>query len=225
MIDAAQILLIRHGETAWNAVKRLQGHLDIPLNEQGERQAAALGEWLRGEPLDAIVSSDLQRAMQTAQAIGQRQGLLVQVDAGLRERCYGAFEGLTYSDIGDRYPEAYAAWQAREIDFVFPAGEREGESIRRFQERAMSAILRHARQYRGRKIALVAHGGVLECAHRAARSLPLNAPRDYTILNASINRFTFHNDVLTLQSWGEVAHLEVEKTAKPVLDELDRRCA
>lgn len=225
MTEATEILLIRHGETAWNAVKRLQGHLDIPLNEEGERQAAALGEWLRDEPLHAIVSSDLQRAQQTAQAIGQRQGVPVQIDAGLRERCYGAFEGLNYSDIGQHYPEAYASWQAREIDFVFPPGERVGESTRQFQARTMSAILRHAQQYRGRKIALVAHGGVLECANRAARSLPLNAPRDYTILNASINRFTFKDGVLSLQVWGEVAHLEVEKAHNPVLDELDRRCA
>ena len=225
MDAATEILLIRHGETAWNAVKRLQGHLDIPLNEHGERQAAALGEWLKDEPLDAIIASDLQRAAQTAQAIAQRQGLSLQIDAGLRERCYGAFEGLKYSEIGEHYPAAYAAWQAREIDFVFPPGDRIGESTRQFQALAVTAILHHAQRYRGRKIAMVAHGGVLECAYRAARSLPLDAPRDFSILNASVNRFIVTDGALQLVAWGGVAHLDALAVQAPTLDEIDRRAA
>lgn len=206
-------------------MKRLQGHLDIPLNEHGERQAAALGAWLRDEPLDAIVASDLQRAAQTAQAIAQCQGLSVQIDAGLRERCYGAFEGLKYSEISQHYPAAYAAWQAREIDFVFPPGERIGESTRQFQARAVTSILRHAQRYRGQKIAMVAHGGVLECAYRAARSLPLDAPRDFSILNASVNRFVVRDGALQLVEWGGIAHLDALAVQAPTLDELDRRAA
>ncbi len=96
---ATTILLIRHGETAWNAERRLQGHLDIPLNAEGERQAALLGAALAGEAIDHVLSSDLGRARQTAEAILRARGIApaVQVDPQLRERCYGGFEGLLYS--------------------------------------------------------------------------------------------------------------------------------
>lgn len=205
-----EILLIRHGETAWNAVRRLQGHLDIPLNAEGTRQAKALAWALQNEKLDAIISSDLQRAMQTAGEIARLQGLSTRLDAGLRERCFGGFEGVLYSDIPHQFPEAHAIWQSRDPDALFPPGERVGESIRQFQTRTMDAILHHARQHQGKKIALVAHGGVLECAYRAAKSLPLNAPRDVTIYNASINRFSFDGESLQLVQWGDIAHLDAD---------------
>jgi probable phosphoglycerate mutase len=211
-----EIALIRHGETDWNAAKRIQGHVDIPLNDEGRRQAAALSRRLQGERLDALIASDLRRASQTAQAVAMRQALPVELDAGLRERCYGAFEGLIHSDILRQYPQAYADWQAREVDAVFPAGERAAESVRQFHQRAIAAILRHARRHQGKRIALFAHGGVLECAYRVARSLPLNAPRDYVIPNASINRFIVADGVLTLLAWSDVAHLD-----EAALDELD----
>ena len=221
-MTSTEILLIRHGETAWNAGKRLQGHWDIALNAQGQMQADALGHALRAEPLAAIISSDLQRAQQTAQALAARQtqagAQKVVSDAGLRERCYGAFEGLYYSDISQRYPAAFAAWQERDIDAIFPPGERAGESFRNFYARSVTAILHWARQYPGQKIALVAHGGVLECAYRAALGLPLSTPRDFPVLNASINRLRLDGDVLQLISWGEVAHLD-----HMALDEVDQR--
>jgi 2,3-bisphosphoglycerate-dependent phosphoglycerate mutase len=212
-----EILLIRHGETAWNAVKRLQGHLDVPLNAEGERQASALGQALLDEPLDAVFASDLGRARQTAEAIAAPRGMQVQIDAGLRERCYGAFEGMLYDEIQPRYPDAYAAWQARDIDARFPSGERVAETLREFSQRAVGAILRlaSARQYR--KLALVSHGGVLECAYRHAQGIGFAHTRDFSIHNASINRFHFDGKALKLLRWGDVAHLEAG-----ALDEIDR---
>ncbi len=220
-MQTTEILLFRHGETAWNAVQRLQGHIDIPLNEKGEQQAAAVAQSLQAESLQAIIASDLRRAAQTAQAIARRQNLTLQTDAGLRERCYGAFEGLRYSEIGQHYPQAFAAWQAREVDAIFPPGERIAESLRQFQARCVASILRWAKQHPGQKIAIVAHGGVLECAYRAALSKPLNAARDFPIANASINRFRVANGKLTLLTWGERKHLEKPVQAAPA--ELDRR--
>lgn len=213
-----EILLIRHGETDWNVARRLQGHTDINLNAQGRRQAAALGAALRAEALDAIFASDLQRAVQTAQAVAQWQRAPLHLDAGLRERCYGAFEGLLHPEIQARFPQAYAAWQAREIDAVFPAGERESESYREFYQRVIASIFACAARYPGQKIALVAHGGVLECAYRAAQAMPLDAPRNFKVFNASINRFSIEQDKLRLLSWGEIAHLQ-----STVLDESDSR--
>lgn len=214
-MPTTHIVLIRHGETAWNAERRLQGHIDIALNAEGMRQADALAAALAGERFDAIVASDLQRAHQTAHAVARVQGMLVHSDPGLRERCYGGFEGLLYAEIEARFPVEFAAWQAREIDSVMPPGVRVAESFRQFYQRSMQTILGWAARHPGQTLALVAHGGVLECAYRGAMGLALETPRDFPVKNASINRFTVTDGKLALQSWGEVAHL-----ARGVLDEL-----
>jgi probable phosphoglycerate mutase len=209
------IILIRHGETAWNAERRLQGHLDIPLNAEGERQARLLAETLAPDRIDLLVSSDLQRARQTAQAVANLRGLPLLVEPGLRERCYGGFEGLLYAEIEQRFPAEFAAWQGRDIDGSLPEGKNRGETFRQFFERATGAILALAAAHPGRTLALVAHGGVLECAYRLALGLPLETPRDFKVYNASINRFRVQEGRLVLESWGEVSHLR-----PAVLDEL-----
>lgn len=215
-----EILLIRHGETAWNAIKRLQGHLDIPLNAEGERQAAALGRALRDESLDAIISSDLQRARQTAQAIAAPRGMAVRTEPGLRERCYGAFEGMLYAEISQRFPDAYKAWQARDIDARFPEGIYVAETLREFADRAVGTIKRIVSEGKYRRVALVTHGGVLEAAYRAAQGLGYAHARDFDIFNASVNRFVWDGSQLKLEAWGDVTHLEELETA--LLDEVDR---
>ncbi|MGK5022855.1 histidine phosphatase family protein [Janthinobacterium lividum] len=209
------ILLIRHGETAWNAGRRLQGHIDIALNAAGLAQAGALGQALADAPLAAIIASDLQRAQQTAQAVADVQDLPVQIDPLLRERCYGAFEGLLYADIAARYAHEYAQWQSRQIDAVMPSGEREAESFRQFYARANGAIARWAQQYEGQTIAIVAHGGVLECAYREALGMALDSPRDFQVKNASVNRFLYADGKLHLVHWGNIEHLSA-----PAMDEL-----
>ncbi|MES2261886.1 MAG: histidine phosphatase family protein [Pseudomonadota bacterium] len=206
---STSILLIRHGETAWNAVRRLQGHIDIALNEEGRRQADAVARALADEPLAAIVASDLQRAYQTAVAIAAHHRHPVQQDGTLRERCYGVFEGMLYADIERTYPAEFAAWQARDIDAVMPAGERAAESFRQFYQRSIDGIARWAGRHAGRSIAIVAHGGVLECAYRAATGMTLDSPRDFQVKNAAINRFRYADGKLTLESWGDAAHLEL----------------
>lgn len=204
-----EIILIRHGETAWNAARRLQGHTDIALNPEGERQAKALGASLQHEPLAAIVASDLQRARQTAQAVANWHGLPLQIDAALRERCFGGFEGMNYDDIKQRYPHEFAAWQAREPDAELPPGDNSGETFRRFYERCLAAFECWAKRYPGQTIALVAHGGVLECAYRAALGIELGTPRNFHVFNASINRLSWQDGKLILRTWGDCGHLEV----------------
>jgi probable phosphoglycerate mutase len=215
MSQPTTILLIRHGETAWNAERRLQGHLDIELNPEGERQAALLAAALADEKIDNIVSSDLLRARQTAEAVARVQDLPVQLDRELRERCYGGFEGLLYAEIAQRFPLEFVAWQARDVDAMLPDGRNRGETFRQFHTRATTAMLRWAGAHPGKTLALVAHGGVLECAYRAAQELPLASPRDFKVHNASINRFTVEDGVLKLASWGEIDHLR-----PAVLDDL-----
>ncbi|MGZ3158133.1 MAG: histidine phosphatase family protein [Burkholderiaceae bacterium] len=212
-----EILLIRHGETAWNAERRLQGHLDIGLNAAGLRQARALGQALLEEPLDAIYASDLQRAMHTAQAIATPRGMAVQIDLGLRERCYGAFEGLRHAEISERYPQEFAAWRAREMDVRYPDGKNVAETLREFSARVLTAITGIASRANHKKIAIVTHGGVLECVYREAKGLGYAAPRDFDILNASINRIVWNGDCLQVIQWSDVTHL-----VDTALDEVDK---
>ena len=216
-----ELILIRHGETAWNAERRLQGHLDVALNTTGLQQAQALAAALKSEKLDVIVCSDLQRAQQTAAAIAQHQGIDCAVQAIWRERNFGGFEGHLIADLEGLFPKEYAAWRALEIDNQFPAnaqGEFTGESIRQFHTRIENALIALGKNHQNQKVAVVAHGGVLECAYRIAQQLPLNATREVAMLNASINRFELHfeNGVMNLKliEWGTVAHLNA------ALDEL-----
>ena len=203
-----EILIIRHGQTAWNKMKRYQGHSDIPLNEKGELQAIALAETLKQERLDAIISSDMQRALKTAESIAQWHGLPVVVDRDLRERCYGIFEGMALEEIERDYPEHLARWQAADPDQIFPPGEREGESLRYFYHRALSALHRWAETHSGQKIAVVAHFGIIESAYRAAHAIPLGERVRMPVLNTSINRFALGNGRIEMLAWGEAEHLE-----------------
>ena len=137
----ATLLLVRHGETDWNAEGRLQGHTDRPLNEHGRRQAAALAERLAEERVDAIVTSDLARARETAEIVGARLGLPVAVDPDLREKDWGTWEGLTSDER--------------------LTVELEGESTEAHRERVMRAIGRIVAAHAGGRVVVVTHGGSL----------------------------------------------------------------
>lgn len=216
MEPATDILIIRHGQTAWNKLKRLQGHSDVPLNEDGRLQAITLAQTLKNEPLDAIYSSDLRRAWQTANEIARWHQLSVHTDRSFRERCYGICEGMMSDEIKAAYPESYEAWYAADPDHFFPDGERKTESPRQFHHRAQTAILDIATRHTGKKIAIVTHFGVIETAYRVARNVPLGTRCKMPVLNTSINRFRFFDNKLELLEWGEASHLE--EARKPAVD-------
>ena len=216
MTQPTDILIIRHGQTAWNTQKRLQGHSDIPLNENGRLQAVTLAEILRDEPLDAIFSSDLQRAYQTAYEIAKIHNLPVHQDRSFRERCYGICEGMKDGEIREAYPESYKAWYAADPDHFFPDGERKTESPRQFHHRAVNAIREAATRYPGKKIAIVTHFGVIETTYRTAQNIPLGTHCRMPVLNTSINRFRWTGGTLELLQWGEASHLEEGR--KPPVD-------
>lgn len=213
MID---LVLIRHGETAWNAERRLQGHLDIELNETGLRQAQLLAQVLQGERFDAIYCSDLSRARKTAAPLAAALGLQPLVDRAWRERCYGAFEGHAYDEIAKLFPEAYAAMRARAKDYRYPQGANTAETLIEFAARSIGALMQ-ALQSGARRIAIVTHGGVLDCINHHARGIDLSQPRDFDIPNAGINRLSWDGKVLKIVQWADVDHL-----AGLALDEVDR---
>jgi probable phosphoglycerate mutase len=200
---ATRVVLIRHGETDWNTETRLQGHTDIPLNANGRAQAERLRVAMQGEALDAIYSSDLQRALHTAQAVAQATGAPLSIDPALRERGFGCFEGLRYADVEARWPADARRWRLREPGFG-PAG---GETLQAFYQRSLAAAERLAAAHPGGSIALVAHGGVLDTLYRAATRLALDAPRSWRSGNASINRLLYGSSGFTLVGWDDDAHL------------------
>ena len=202
--EATRLILIRHGETAWNRATRIQGHTDIPLSPLGLAQAARLATALAEEPLAAIYSSDLSRARQTAQCLADAHGLPVHTDAALRERAFGRFEGLSWQEIEQGYPEEAVRWRKREPDF--PVGG--GESLTVFSARCLDAARRLAGAHPGCSIALVAHGGVLDCLYRAATRVALDAPRSWQLGNATVNRLLVTPDGFTLIGWNDERHLD-----------------
>ena len=205
-------LLIRHGETAWNRELRFQGQLDVPLNHMGlqqaqrlkTRMAQVLGEWqVQGRLPTRLISSDLQRAQQTAQPVAEVLGHPCILNAGLREQCYGMFEGMRSPDIQAQHPEAWQRWLAFDAD-VAVAG---AETTRAFHTRVMMALQDLALQYAGEHVVVVTHGGVLDMVWRHAQALSLNGPRVCDIPNAGLNQVAWHDGALHIQVWADAAHL------------------
>jgi probable phosphoglycerate mutase len=199
-----RLVVVRHGETAWNRDTRIQGHTDVPLNERGLWQARQAAKALKDEGLSAIYSSDLQRAALTAQAIAQVCQVPLHYSDQLRERHFGHLEGLTHDEISTQWPEDAQRWRGRDPAYG-PAG---GETLTLFYERCLSALNRLASLHPGESVAVVAHGGVLDCFYRAATHVGLEAPRSWQIANASINRLLHTPEGLSLVGWADVAHLD-----------------
>jgi 2,3-bisphosphoglycerate-dependent phosphoglycerate mutase len=200
-----RLLLIRHGETAWNAEHRIQGHLDIPLSPAGVRQSALLAARLASERIDAIYSSELLRAWLTAVPISDRLGLPLMAEARLRERAFGIFEGLTLAEIAARYPDDFRRWRQREPGWQL----RDGETGQQLIDRVLTALHEVSERHPGQTVVAVTHGGVLDVAYRAARALAWDAPREHQMLNAAVNRIaaTVAPLRLTIEAWSDIDHL------------------
>ena len=208
MTGATRIIAIRHGETAWNVDTRLQGHLDIGLNERGQWQAQRAAEALADEDIAAIYSSDLSRASATAQAIANKSSRLgarqLRLNAGLRERGFGIFEGQTYAQIASDWPDESKRWRQRDPHFA-PHG---GESLTQLRDRIAATVNTLASQHVGEQIVLVAHGGVMDALYRLATRQDIESPRTWDLGNAAINRLLWTPDGLSLVGWSDTRHLD-----------------
>lgn len=198
------MIALRHGRTAWNAAQRIQGHTDEPLDEVGRWQAARLAQALADEELAAVYSSDLRRAHDTAAALAMAAGREVVTDCGLRERAFGRFEGATFAEVEQRWPDEARRWRRREAGFA-PGG---GEALADFYARSVAAVARLAAAHRGQTIAVVAHGGVLDCLYRAAQGITLEASRTWQLGNASINRLLYSDGGCVVVGWNDESHLQ-----------------
>lgn len=204
MSEPTRIIAIRHGETTWNVDTRIQGHLDIPLNETGRKQAERMALALADEPITAIYASDLTRAWETAQYLGRIQGIEVTREEGLRERGFGDFEGKTFAEIEALLPDQSMRWRKRDPEFA-PAG---GESLIDLRSRVVATAERLAAEHPGELIAMVGHGGVMDVLYRAATRLDIQAPRTWALGNAAINRLLWTPEGFTLVGWADTQHLD-----------------
>ena len=203
-LEAARLLAIRHGETAWNVDTRIQGQLDVGLNDIGRWQARRLALALTGEPIAAIYASDLGRAYETALHVSRATGVPVSADEGLRERHFGEFQGKTFAEIEAALPDQAMRWRTRDPEFA-PCG---GESLLQLRERVVATAGKLAARHAGELIVLVGHGGVMDVLYRAATRLDIQAPRTWALGNAAINRLLWTPEGFTLVGWADTQHLD-----------------
>jgi 2,3-bisphosphoglycerate-dependent phosphoglycerate mutase len=200
--NAALLCMVRHGETEWNAARRVQGQLDVPLSEVGRAQAGSLSQALPEGRFSALYSSDLLRVRQTAAPAAERLGLEPRLDPALRERHYGTFQSLTFAELKASRPEDYARYEARDPAFDFGGGE----SLRDFSARALACLTAIAERHAGEEVLVFTHGGVLEMAYRRAMGMDLSAPRDFTTPNCALNWIEAGARWRVLE-WAECEHL------------------
>ena len=204
-MDPTRIIAVRHGETAWNADARIQGQRDIGLNETGRWQAQRVGQALAEEPITAVYSSDLERAHATAQSISEVKGVPVIPHEGLRERSFGMFEGKTFDEIHQAWPEHAHNWRKRIPEWQPPEG---GESLVQLRERVTRTVQELAARHPGEQIVVVAHGGVLDALYRVATGQEVNSPRTWELPNGAINRLLWTPQGFTLVGWSDTQHLD-----------------
>lgn len=185
------LILVRHGETDWNAERRWQGHSDPKLNDAGREQARRLaGELAR---VDALYSSDLARARETAEIVARTIGVEVRFDERLRERGFGAWEGLTMEEIESSFPDDQRRWLAGT-----GPGARDAEPFEAFAERVGSFVDEIGQRHAGEEVLVVAHGGTIRVVHALAAGL--DYVQDHrsipAVANCSSSRFGFRDGKL-----------------------------
>ena len=202
-MERTQVIIVRHGETQWNIANIRQGHLDSGLTDVGIAQAKALAQRLLRERFSALYSSDLGRAVQTAQIIAEATEHEIIADARLRERHLGIFQGLTSHEMKEKYPEEYKLHRTLGPDYVIPAGE----SVRQQVARNLAYLNEIAAKHLGETIVVITHGGVLSGLFRHTFSIPFEAPRRFEFTNAGLNVFIYEEGNWFLQTWGDLSHL------------------
>lgn len=204
---STHVLLIRHGQSEGNAERRFGGHTATPLSPRGRRQAQALARALKDEELTAIYSSDLARALETAQPLANLTGLPVNATNAFRERSVGVMEGLTFENAAQQHPEQYAALLRRDFEHVLTGGE----SYRQLLDRAWQKLDEIIAENQGGKIAVFSHTGticILALHLMGALDAPELKPVWITSANCAVTRFELRDDGLVrVQAVNDTRHL------------------
>ncbi len=187
------LLLVRHGETAWNREGRFQGHADPPLSPVGRRQAAELADELEACPPTAVYASDLRRAVQTAEIVAARFGLPLDTDPGLREVDVGEWSGLTWPEIRARFPDGVDRHDARGYGWEL------GESYEQMADRALASLRRIAGRHDGERVLVVVHGGTMRALAAYIEGVPIVEHRrrhSSPVSNCELHAVVVHNGTL-----------------------------
>jgi len=201
-----EFLLIRHGETVWNAEARMQGQQDSPLTARGRAQAQAVAAHLRNVPLDRIYASDAPRVVSTAQPLVDLTDHELILEPRLRERRYGIFEGLTYPEIEARHNTLYRAYREQRYaaDFEIPGAE----TIRQLVARGIGIFQKLAEDHPGERLAIFSHGGTLAAILRTVLGVPLDGKHAFRLGNGTISTISWDGEEWRLASLGECTHLQ-----------------
>jgi len=199
----ARLLLVRHGITEWNILHKIQGKSDIDLNEKGYRQVERIGERLAGEKIDAVFSSDLKRALSTADAAIYGRKFEIRKSTDLREMNYGNAEGMTYGELKEAYPEIAASLFNFQTDISFPGGE----TFTEFASRA-EAFLKSLKDYsEDQTILVVTHGGIIKSMVCSLLGIgQIHWPK-IRIDNASLSIVSTYGERVILSLLNDVSHL------------------
>ena len=204
-MKTTRFCLVRHGETSWNAERRLQGHTDIDLNDRGKKQADQMALALKTIDLkfDVFYTSDLKRAVKTAHAIEKRFGVNAIKEAALRERNLGALQGLTIDDAPHIKPQLWDIHLKRDTEHELEGGE----SIKQFAKRIHDA-LENIKNSNSGTILLVSHGGALDMMYRLASGQSLESEKAVSVPNASLNWISHDGVSWKVDRWADTSHLE-----------------
>ncbi len=206
-MSKTHLYLIRHGETDWNRLGRIQGHLDTPLNMLGITQAQAVAEHLPNLDYHALYSSDLRRSVDTAAFLAQRTGLHIHTKSCLRERDLGVLQGVVMAEADTQQLEILEKYTS-DVDYIIP----QGESSRQFMQRCLDCMTALAQQHSGENILVVTHGGVLGNMLKTTLGVPIQQKRHFRALNTCFNWFVYESGEWTLHTWGDVQHLRHVKS-------------
>jgi len=201
---AIRLYLVRHGLTIWNHEFRYQGHTDISLSSEGIAQAKALQQRFQLENFTAIFCSDLQRAQETARIINQPHKLRIQVNQYFKEINFGEWEGLTYDDLKDKYPEQIKVWQKTPHLLRLERGE----TFVELRDRALIGIREITSKYPEGNILIVTHGGTIASLICGLLEEPLTKMWDYKQKNSAVNILNISDKKVTIELLNDTSHLQ-----------------
>lgn len=199
-----KVVLVRHGETEWNKTSRYQGVRDIKLNEKGKYQAEKLFEYLKDEDFDIIYSSTLKRARETVKKIADYQNKEIITISKLMEIDFGQWEGLTFSEIEENYPDLAKKW-AKDPTCCKPP---EGEHIKEVEERVGNTIDKIVDENPDKKILIATHGGIIRIIFAYLLGLPLSRIFSIEVENGSVSRINFYKHYPVVKLLNSVHHLK-----------------
>lgn len=207
----ARLFLVRHGQSTWNHERRIQGQLDPPLSDEGRRQATQLGLRLAGRTFAGLYTSDLKRAAETAQLVGEAVRIDPTPMAELREIYLGQWEGLRTEELSTRFPEAWAGWTEEPNWDLVPGGERSAA----FEARVARALDQLFERHPQGDVLVVTHGGVIQIALHHVVGRPGRGIFPFRIQNASLSVLERRDGRVVVSGVNDIAHLEAGSVATP----------